>query len=98
MATTIRFPIEGMTCTSCVSRNTRALRKVDGVEAVKVDLGRETATVTFDPARTSVEAFSAAVAKAGYVARMDAAETIDTAQSPPVEHGGRRRRWLPFLG
>jgi Cu+-exporting ATPase len=63
---TIRFPITGMTCTSCVNRITRSLRKLDGVSRVKIDLGRETATVERDPALVSDAAIAAAVAAAGY--------------------------------
>ena len=42
---TIRFPVTGMTCGSCVNRITRALKRLDGVDRVRVDLGRETVTV-----------------------------------------------------
>ncbi len=41
----IRLPIEGMTCASCVGRVERALRKVDGVHAVSVNLAAERADV-----------------------------------------------------
>jgi copper chaperone CopZ len=70
---TIRFPVAGMTCTSCVNRITRALRKLDGVSTVRVDLRHETATVGRDPWRASDSALTAAVAAAGYVADLGAA-------------------------
>ena len=38
-----------MTCASCVARNERALRKVDGVASAEVNFATEKATVTFDP-------------------------------------------------
>ena len=72
--THVRIPIEGMTCQSCVSRITRKVRGVPGVESVRVDLGDETASVAFDPGVTSLAAIGAAIEAAGYVARLDAAE------------------------
>jgi Cu+-exporting ATPase len=67
----ISFPVEGMTCASCVNRITRFLRKVDGVEDANVNLANESATVRFDGARTDLGALAAAVEAAGYVARVD---------------------------
>ncbi len=74
MAELVRFPIEGMTCTSCVSHITKAVRKVEGVEVVKVNLGSDSATVGFDPALTSLRAIAEAIGRAGYEARVDQAE------------------------
>ncbi len=74
MAELVRFPIEGMTCTSCVSHITKAVRKVEGVEVVKVDLGSDSATVGFDPAQTSLTAIAEAIRRAGYEARVEQAE------------------------
>jgi Cu+-exporting ATPase len=60
--------IGGMTCASCVRRVERTLTRVDGVVAASVNLANETATVSYDPAFTSLEALTAAVAKSGYTA------------------------------
>ena len=73
---TIRFPVKGMTCGSCVARITRALRRVQGVTSVRVDLVQETATVRREPASVSDAALAAAVEAAGYVALMDEAVAI----------------------
>ncbi|OGO54158.1 MAG: hypothetical protein A2V84_11785 [Chloroflexi bacterium RBG_16_70_13] len=78
---TIRFPVAGMTCGSCVNRITRALRKLDGVTRVSVDLRRETATVSREPALVSNAALAAAVVGAGYEPALDAAITVPTATS-----------------
>jgi Cu+-exporting ATPase len=67
----VSFPVEGMTCASCVNRITRFLQKVDGVEDANVNLATESATVRFDPAATDVPRLAAAVEAAGYVARVD---------------------------
>lgn len=74
MSEYVRLPIEGMTCTSCVSRITRAVRKVYGVEVVNVNLGSDSAEVAFDPSRTSLSAIAAVVRRAGYEAQLERAE------------------------
>lgn len=75
-AETIRFPVRGMTCGSCVNRIMRAVRKLDGVTRVDVDLRRETATIRREPALVSNAALAAAVADAGYQADLDAALVV----------------------
>jgi Cu+-exporting ATPase len=59
------FPVQGMTCASCVARVERALRKVPGVSEAQVNLATETATVVTDD-RTPREDIVAAVRDAGY--------------------------------
>ena len=71
----VSFPVEGMTCASCVNRITRFLQKVDGVEHANVNLAAESATVRFDPALVSVGDLIAAVDAAGYVAHAEQAAT-----------------------
>ena len=70
----VSFPVEGMTCASCVNRITRYLQKVDGVEDANVNLATESATVRFDPAVTDIAGLASAVQAAGYVARVDSRE------------------------
>jgi Cu+-exporting ATPase len=83
MSEHVRFPIEGMTCTSCASRITRAVRKLDGTESCRVDLGSDSADVAFDPARTSLVAIAEAVRRAGYEPRVETAEPFT-----PTAHRG----------
>ena len=90
MIETIRFPVAGMTCASCINRITRSLRRLDGVERIKVDLGRETVTLRRDPDRVSDTALGAAVAQAGYEADLGAAAVVEDAVEP-------RRRMLRFF-
>jgi len=73
----VSFPIEGMTCASCVNRITRFLSKVDGVEEASVNLASESATVRYDRARLGITDLVAAVDAAGYVARVEQASTAD---------------------
>jgi copper chaperone CopZ len=87
---TIRFPVAGMTCVSCINRITRSLRRLDGVERIKVDLGRETVTLRRDRRRVSDEALAAAVAEAGYEADLGAAAVVDES----VQHGRGLRRFF----
>jgi Cu+-exporting ATPase len=89
MGELMRIPIEGMTCTSCVAHITKAVRKIEGVETVKVDLGSESAIVGFDAARTSLMAIGGAIRDAGYEPHVDQAE-------PFVPTG--RRGFLARLG
>jgi P-type Cu+ transporter len=60
--------IGGMTCASCVRRVEKTLTRVDGVVAASVNLANETATVSYDPAFTSLETLTAAVTTSGYTA------------------------------
>ena len=69
----VSFPVEGMTCASCVNRITRFLQKVEGVDDANVNLATESATVRFDPARAGMSDFAAAVDAAGYVALIEQA-------------------------
>jgi Cu+-exporting ATPase len=68
-----------MTCGSCVNRITRALKHLDGVDRVRVDLGRELVTVRRDPTVADDAALAAAVAEAGYEAHVDA--VVDVPES-----------------
>ena len=70
---TIRFPVAGMTCGSCVNRIMRAVQQLDGVSKVRVDLRQETTTVRREPALVSNASLAAAVSHAGYAADLDAA-------------------------
>ncbi|HYO44848.1 MAG TPA: heavy metal translocating P-type ATPase, partial [Candidatus Limnocylindrales bacterium] len=73
----VSFPVEGMTCASCVNRITRFLNKVEGVEQANVNLASESATVRYDPARVDVAGLVAAVDAAGYVARVGQVSSAD---------------------
>ena len=73
----VSFPVEGMTCASCVNRITRFLNKVEGVEAANVNLASESATVRYDAERLTVADLVAAVDAAGYVARVAQVASAD---------------------
>jgi mercuric ion binding protein len=67
---TVTLGVEHMTCPACPITVRKALSQVAGVSASTVDMQAHTATVTFDPARTTPEALAAAVSQAGYPARV----------------------------
>jgi P-type Cu+ transporter len=77
----VSFPVEGMTCASCVNRITRFLEKVDGVEGANVNLATESATVRYDMSRVSLDDLVQAVDSAGYVALVNPA----TANAAPAD-------------
>ena len=80
----IRLPIEGMTCSSCVARVEKALKKVPGVGSAEVNLATEVATVTL-AGGARPESLVEAVRKAGYETRLSA-----PAQAPATD-----RSWWP---
>lgn len=59
------FFVEDMSCASCVSRVEKALKKIDGVIDVSVNLATEKATVNAN-ANVELETLMSAVDKAGY--------------------------------
>lgn len=62
--TTLSLAIDGMSCAHCVRAVRDALGELPGVTPERVDVGH--ATVTLDPAATSVERLLDAVRDAGY--------------------------------
>jgi len=66
----VTLAVEHMTCAACPITVRKALSHVAGVSASTVDMQAHTATVTFDPTRTTPEALAAAVSQAGYPAKL----------------------------
>jgi len=58
--------IEGMTCASCQSAVERALKKLEGVKDVSVNLATNRASFAYDPAKVKLSEIREAVVKAGY--------------------------------
>ena len=76
----LRLPVQGMTCASCVRRVERALTAVPGVERAAVNLATEEVTVSLvDPAAPPIEAMRAAVDSAGYRLLIPGAGESETA-------------------
>ena len=83
------LPVEGMTCAGCVARIERRLNALDGVEA-SVNLALERAAVDYDDGRVSPGDLVAAVAAAGYTARLP--HETDRAQTTASACGSSWRR------
>lgn len=80
--------VENLTCASCAAAARQSLLQVDGVKDAQVTADPPVAIVSFDPARTSVEALTAATARAGYPssAQQDAA-SADCCNLPAAPAG-----------
>ena len=63
---TVTLSVPGMTCASCPITVKKALNKVEGVESIEVNLEKKETVVTFDDAKTQVEALLEAIKNAGY--------------------------------
>lgn len=65
-----KFNVSGMTCASCQSHVEKAVRKLDGVSDVYVNLLQNNMDVTFDEKICSISKIEEAVDKAGYKATL----------------------------
>lgn len=63
---TIDLKISGMTTAGAVQALIVALTAIPGVAKADVSLMKKRARITYDPAVTGVEAFRAAILRAGY--------------------------------
>jgi mercuric ion binding protein len=62
---TVTLSVTGMKCAACPITIKKALNKVEGVEKIEVSLEKKEALVTFDDAKTTVEALLEATKNAG---------------------------------
>ncbi|MGM8890038.1 heavy metal translocating P-type ATPase [Psychrobacter sp. 1Y1] len=99
----LQLAIDGMTCQACASRIEKVLNKKPSVYEVSVSFAGETANVDYDPTQTTPEQVTEWVNKTGFVANVQAADSLfaqtdeDTATQYPW-----RLIWLwvclvPFL-
>ena len=94
---------EGMTCQACASRIEKVLNKKQAVYEVNVNFAGETANVDYDPTQTTPEQVTEWVNKTGFVANLQAADSLfaksdeDTATEYPWRLIGLWVCLLPFL-
>ncbi|WP_454902696.1 mercury resistance system periplasmic binding protein MerP [Variovorax gossypii] len=63
---TVTLSVPGMTCAACPFTVKQVLSKVNGVTKADVSYERKQAVVSFDDAKTSIQALIKATADAGY--------------------------------
>lgn len=63
------FKVEGMTCGSCSTKVSDALKAIDGVEAVAVDYQTGETQIAYDSAKTDADKLLAAIKATGYAAQ-----------------------------
>ncbi len=63
---TIKLSVSGMSCNHCVMHVNNALKELDGVSDVKVDLAGKSAEVTYDESKVDKSKMAEAVKEAGY--------------------------------
>jgi Cu+-exporting ATPase len=87
------FPVQGMTCASCVSRVEEALKSVPGVISVSVNLASEKATVEYLEG-THVSEFRRAVKDAGYELGEETETLQDVTEASRREAAQIRNRFI----
>ena len=81
------FKVTGMSCANCVSNVEKAVKKIDGINEVNVNLIEELMLVNFDEEKTDEESIAAAVRKAGYgTYALDAKEDKKEKAAPEKDH------------
>ena len=63
---TVTLSVPGMTCSTCPITVKKALTKVEGVSKIEIRLEERLVVVTYDDAKTTVDALTKATTNAGY--------------------------------
>jgi len=63
---TATIPIKGMMCQGCLAKIEAALKKIDGVQAVKASFEQRSVEVTYDDSKVTIEQLHKAIRKAGF--------------------------------
>lgn len=67
---TVTLAVENMTCGTCPIVVRKALERVSGVTATAIDFDKKTATVTFDPDKTTSAKLTEATTDAGFPSKL----------------------------
>jgi copper chaperone CopZ len=62
----VTISVEGLGCVACEIPVRHVLRRIDGVQSVRVSAGTKTATVDYEPAKTNPDQLVAAINATGY--------------------------------
>jgi mercuric ion binding protein len=68
---TVTLDVTNMDCAVCPITVRKALEKIPGVSAARVDFATKRAEVVFDPKKASVDALTKATADAGYPSHLE---------------------------
>lgn len=79
---TTKINVPTAQCMMCANNIEKALKKVDGVSEVAVDMDVKVVSVTYDATRTSVASLEKAIAGAGYQANQAVADSAVYANLP----------------
>jgi len=99
----LQLAIDGMTCQACASRIEKVLNKKPSIYEVSVNFAGETANVDYNPTQTTPEEITEWVNKTGFVANLQAADSLfsqtdeDTATQYPWRLIGLWICLVPFL-
>ncbi len=99
----LQLAIDGMTCQACASRIEKVLSKKPAVYEASVNFAGATANIDYDPAQTTPEQVTEWVNKTGFVANLQAADSLfaqtdkGTATEYPWRLIGLWICLLPFL-
>jgi Cu+-exporting ATPase len=94
-ASSISFPVTGMTCAACQARVQRALVAVPGVTDASVNLLTRSAAVQYNPSSVTPQRLIEAVRATGYDAELSSADAdILPVNSPAEESDAREARDL----
>jgi Cu+-exporting ATPase len=96
----LTLDVRGMTCVSCVDHVERALKELSGVQEAVVNLGLNTARVTYIPGIVTPATMKRAVRDAGYEAieRSAGADALDRERQAREEEINRQGRNLLIAG
>ncbi len=96
----LTLDVRGMTCASCVAHVEDALRELEGVTNAIVNLGLNTARVSYIPGVVSASAMKRAVRDVGYEAseRSAGADALDRERHARVEEIRQQGRNLLIAG
>jgi len=97
---TKKFDVVGMTCASCVAHVEKSVRKLEGIQAVNVQLMTNSMTVTYDDKQVDVKKIESSVQKAGYeaFARGDKSEKARPVDFVKQEQSELKKRFWFSLG
>jgi Cu+-exporting ATPase len=94
----VELPITGMTCANCALTIERALKRLDGVVSVNVNLANERASVEYLPGVVSLAAIQQAIRDVGYdvivAGEGQAAEDVERAAREAEIRDQTRKFWV----